>query len=229
MQHSDNERVFDDWDDMVEDMHEHILEHGFHLGYWRKAILDELGKRGGSRIGFFCNKTQIVWHMQQDEWNEQNPLGKNFWKDADRKKQYMEALKFRFSLSRDDEPKCKVSGCTHNSNPKKDGFCGWCYNRFEKGMLDVEGNRILSWKERKERIRGKIEMEHLKVLQDAHPEVNDNFVCTKIQITIEEASCFRRMFIDQFPRSACKACHIHDQRFDFLEDFLDAHINKHTT
>jgi hypothetical protein len=218
------EKEFDDWHDMVEDMHEHVNKQGFYLDCWTKVISDESPKRDKVRIGFYCNKTNITWHMHQDDWNEQNPIGKNLWKDKDRKKAYIKALQFRLSIPQHDTPKCRVKGCEHTANPKKEQFCGWCYNRFQKGMLDQDGNRILSWKERKEKIRSKFKKQHLKVLQRKYPETVNSFICTKIQITIEEASCFRRIFIDQNTRSACAGCHIHDPRFDFLETFLEKEV-----
>jgi hypothetical protein len=215
-----SERAFDDWDDMSEDMHEHVDEHGFHLGHWNRVITNDYGRKDPSRIGFMCNKTGVVWHMQLVDFNQQNPLAKSAFKTAEGKRKYLEGLKFRFSLPRDTD-RCKVLDCKHSANQKKDGFCGWCYNRYQKGMLDEDGNRILSWKERKERIRGKVEHRHLKVLQATDEDTTKNFVCTDIHITIEEVSCFRRIFVDKHVRSACQKCHRHDQRFDFLENFVD--------
>lgn len=116
-----------------------------------------------------------------------------------------------------DKPKCLVGDCEWPAKTK--GLCGWCLKKFKKGMLDEAGNKIRSVEEKKASIKARLTRDNLKLYQVSDPESLKSFGCSKLQIFIEPASCYRRIFIEG-SKKECRNCLVHKDRFDTLERFL---------
>jgi len=115
-------------------------------------------------------------------------------------------------------PNCKAVDC---ENPATKGdFCGWCANKVKKGLIDQDGNKILSFEEKKEWIAGLITRDKLRLYQADHPEAVKSFCCPTLNIFIEEVSCYRRIFIDA-SKKECRKCKIHEKNFPQLQEFLE--------
>jgi hypothetical protein len=142
--------------------------------------------------------------------------------------------------------KCKVIECKHTA--KKSGFCGWCFRKFEKGIYADDGTltydasqkkiaqvrraakreekeKLRIWTLRKEEIKSRLTVAHLKVLQVEHPEIRVGFHCRALSICMEEAACYNRIYL-QNRYKECTRCHIHDDKMDFLEEFLSKQEDK---
>jgi hypothetical protein len=63
-------------------------------------------------------------------------------------------------------------------------------------------------------------MEKLKLYQQAFPDSKKSFFCDKLNLFIEEASCFRRIFVDKSKRQ-CRECRVHENKMDRFNEFLD--------
>jgi len=139
---------------------------------------------------------------------------------------------------------CKASDCERPSTA--DIWCGYCIKRFEKGDLTSDGQltlkaskRIIAKKKRQERIdeakkkrQGQklkkelkliLNIEKLKIIALMNEEYRRTFDCPYLQIQIDSASCFNRMFIKPRTKniSACKKCDIHNDKLEILRKRLE--------
>lgn len=138
---------------------------------------------------------------------------------------------------------CKVETCKKPA--KKTGFCGWCYRKFEKGIYDTTGamsykasqkekakerrafkreekEKEIIWNKKKDSLKNKIKLSHLKVLQKTNPETRNLLQCRVLDICISEIECIARIYLNSNKdrHKECNQCHLHDSRIDFLEDFV---------
>ncbi len=209
--------VYKSWNRMLGVMGKHVAKNGFHLKWWKDDV----------SLGFKCERTTEVWALSNANLTTDSVDGillKSFENLATQKK-FLDALEIllsKVSEKEDLRTKCKSPDCEKPAT--KDELCGWCTNRFKKGLVDSEGLKIKSFDEKKESIASKITMDKLKLYQIAFPESKISFQCAKLNIFIEEASCFRRIFIED-TKKQCRACKIHEKKFGVLEKFLDESNN----
>lgn len=213
------DRIFEHYDKMIDDMHKHVIENGFHLEHWSLLDNDEL-----LRIGFSCSKTAIKWHMNAKIWAEQviAPI-RDCYNTAEGKSKILKVLEQSFCLPPDKPDNvCKAYDCDKPSNKKKEGFCGWCFRKYQKGLLDSEGNRLRTWDEVKVDISAKLNPEKLKAFGEANPDLQKTFGCEKLNIFVDPVVCMGRIFLSERPKKECKKCRLHDSKFPILEKFLDS-------
>lgn len=138
--------------------------------------------------------------------------------------------------------KCKVQECSRPS--VKDGFCGWCHKKYLKGIYSISGelslkaqaeasrkNMLKQKKDKKEKqkeiaekknkIKGRLSTNLLKVLQQEDSNTDKPFYCNALGFFTSNSVCFARMFIFQ-RHNECLKCQLHDDKLDALNKFLDS-------
>lgn len=216
------QKIFESYHKMLDNMHRHVKEHGFHVEHWDQVLSRDDGVAGApDRIGFRCTEVDIVWHMNAEIFSEQMTavVGESY-KTKEGKDKYLDALKHMFMLPLPKPEKvCKVEGCDKVS--KKEGFCGWCFRKYQKGLLDIEGDKVRTWDEVKADVSAKLDVDKLRAFGDENPEFQKTFGCEKLNIFVDPIVCLGRIFLADHPKKECKKCRLHDSKFPILEAFLD--------
>lgn len=207
------DRIFEQYQKMLDDLHSHVSQAGFHLEHWTNGL----------RAGFKCAETNTVWHMNAAVFLEQVPSTLKPCFDTDEgKAKYLDVLRSMLSLPLfKPDGVCQAYNCDKPSNPKKEGMCGWCYRKYQKGLLDAFGNKVRTWDEVKADVSAKLDTTKLKLFGETHPEYQATFGCDKLNLFIDPIACMNRIFLTERPKKECKKCRVHDEKIPTLEAFLD--------
>lgn len=206
------EKVFEQYRKMIDDMHLHVFDKGF--------FLEHLDRDG--RVGFRCTKTEAVWHMNAQVWEDSAPdLVKESYESDEGKELYLKSLEALFSQPHQQTKKtCIAHGCVRAPKKDKKGFCGWCFKKFEKGLYTEEGIKIRSWKEIKADVSPRMTIEKLKGFAEAHPEYTITFGCPTLHHFVDPIVCIGRQFVHD--KKQCKKCELHRDKIEDLESYLDS-------
>lgn len=144
---------------------------------------------------------------------------------------------------------CKVAACSIKA--RREGFCINCYAKYIKGYYDFNGGKSLEAakkeqaqkekdKKKARKARAKqwaIDKDHiarsmsrkphlLKVIQEEFPETTKTKWCKALEFWTCDAVCYNRMFLIEYPAQECIDCHVYDDKFEWLKEFIEENNDK---